>query len=241
LLEAMQAARVAKVVLVQHLGEYDNAYLAGAIRSDPGRYAGVALIDPFVPDWRAQLAEVATAGFGGLRFPVEWLRTRMDVAVAAAAAGLKPVIYVADDMASAVHLIRRLAQAIADSTVVVAHLGAPRVHADGAVDGRELLDLATERNVWVTLSGLSMFAPHPHSELALLITEVIEAFGSRRVMWGSNYPVGLATEGYDDDLALILDRPWGLHERDVADIVGGSAGRLWFGGDPTDLGERRVL
>ena len=228
LLEAMKASTVSRVVLVQHLDEYDNAYLASAIGRDPGRFAGVALIDPFASDWPWRIEEVVALGFRGLRFRVDWLRTRMNVAVAAAAAGLKLMIYVAEDMGGGVRPIRDLAQEASESTVVVAHLGAPRVRGQGSVEGYELLDLAAEANVWATLSGLAMFAPHPHSELSPFITRVIEAFGSRRLMWGSNFPVGLAAEPYDHDLELIRKRPWGLQEHAVADIVGRSAARLWF-------------
>lgn len=228
LLQAMKVSGVSRVVLVQHLEEYDNAYLASVIGRDPGRFVGVALIDPFASDWPRRIEEVVAFGFRGLRFRVEWLRTRMNVAVAAAAARLELMIYVADDMRAGVRPIRELAREASKSTVVVTHLGAPRVRAKGPIEGFELLDLAAEANVWATLSGLAMFAPHPHSELSPFISRVVEDFGSRRLMWGSNFPVGLTAEPYDRDLELIREAPWGLHEQAVADIVGRSAARLWF-------------
>jgi L-fuconolactonase len=152
----------------------------------------------------------------------------MHVALAAAEAGLNLMIYLPDDMLGGVPLIRRLARDASDRSVVVSHLGAPRVSASTLVEGLELLDLATEPNILVTLSGLSMYTPHPHLEMTGLVTAAIEQFGSGRVMWGSNFPVCVEAESYGHDLALILEGQWGLDDSAIADIIGGSASRVWF-------------
>ncbi len=227
LLTAMRASDVSRAVLVQHLKEYDNAYIGGAIRRDPDRFAGVALVDPFCHDWQARLAAVVALGFRGLRFRAEWLRAGMEVAIAAGGAGLHLVLYVTE-MVEAVGAIRRLAE-VSTGIVVVAHLGAPRIRPDDSVDAGGLLDLASHSNVWTTLSGLSMSTAHPHVEMDGFIGQVVDRFGSERIMWGSNFPVGLPEEPYGADMALVRSDAWGLTDAGAADVLGRSAGRLWFG------------
>lgn len=228
LLAAMEAASVSRAVLVQYLGEYDNSYLAQAMVEHPGRFAGVGLVDPFSDDWPARLAEVVSAGFRGLRFPMEWLPTKMEVALAACAAGLNIVVYVPKDMAAAVPVLRQLARGAGDRKIVVSHLGAPRVSGTELAEGLELLELAEELNVLTTLSGFSMYSAHPHEELGVLVTRAIELFGPSRVMWGSNFPVVLDRESYGDDLALVREGRWGLGGAAIAEVLCGTASRLWF-------------
>ncbi len=228
LVAAMRLAPVSRALVVQHFGEYDNYYLASIIWQDPGTFAGIALIDPFGDDWQDRIADVVTLGFRGLRFNVEWLRTKMHVALAAASSGLSLMIYVPESMSGAVPLIRDLARRAPDRAVVVSHLGAPRVNGSTLTEGMELLELAGEPNVSTTLSGLGMYVAHPHCELTGLVTAVVGEFGPRRVMWGSNFPVGLDAEGYGDDLDMILEGRWDLDSSAIAGIVGGTAARLWF-------------
>lgn len=238
LLEEMGRAGVSKAILVQALGDYDNRYIAEAVRQSPSAFAGVALIDPFDRAWATRLSEVERLGFRGLRFRAEWLVDRMLVALAAAWAGMSIIVYVGDDMARAVDPVRRLAREAPATPVVVSHLGAPRVRSPGRLDGSEIAELARESNVWATLSGLSMFAPHPHAMIAPAIAKAVQAFGPERLMWGSNFPVGLDVEPYGWDLELIRAGAWGLAGRGVSDVVGGSAARLWFPRtDPTSESE----
>lgn len=228
LIASMKAASVSRTVLVQHLGEYDNSYLASAMAEHPGVFAAVALVDPFQDDWRARLDEVVSLGFRGLRFVAGWLQQRMDVALRAADAGLNIVIYVPDDMHGNAPLVRQLAQKAKGRSVIVAHLGAPRLGTHCVVAGSELLDLAEEANIFTTLSGLSMYEPHPHQKMAELVKRAVEAFPGR-IMWGSNFPVVLDKEGYADDLGMVLEGRWGVASSAVADVTGECALRLWFG------------
>ena len=58
----MVGADVSAAVLCQHLGQFDNAYLAGIVASEPGRFAGVALVDHEAATWRDDLASRKRAG-----------------------------------------------------------------------------------------------------------------------------------------------------------------------------------
>jgi predicted TIM-barrel fold metal-dependent hydrolase len=41
----MREVGVTKAVLAQHLGQYDNSYIASCVRTNPETLAGVAMID----------------------------------------------------------------------------------------------------------------------------------------------------------------------------------------------------
>jgi L-fuconolactonase len=43
----------------------------------------------------------------------------------------------------------------------------------------------------------------PHRELVPLIRRVYDAFGARRLIWGSDWPFQLARETYEDSISLV--------------------------------------
>lgn len=237
-IEAVEAvadeAGVAQAVLCQHLGEYDNSYLESVVRARPERFTAVALVDGLAEDWREALAAVAGShAFRGLRVVDEALLANPDLAVAAASLGLVVVLYAPQGMGRLVLPVRRLLAACPTALIEITHLGNPRVEHGTLVSGRELLELASEPRVVVTLSGLSMFCPHPYAPLDELIVHTVEAFGAKRVLWGSNYPVaGADSSSYRRELDLIANGHWGLDATAVRAITHDNARRIWFEGDP---------
>jgi predicted TIM-barrel fold metal-dependent hydrolase len=152
----------------------------------------------------------------------------MAVAVAAANAGFHVVLYVGGPTTEVLRPIRELAREVPTASFVIAHLGYPSIDAAGIVRGWEILDLAGEPNILTTLSGLSMWTPHPHQELSGFIIRVLSDYGSRRVMWGSNFPVGPEAEQYGGDLGLIRRGGWGMGSDDIVQVTSRTAERLWF-------------
>ena len=64
-LAVMRSAGVGRAVLCQHLGEYDNEYLAQVVATYPATFAAVCLVNPMSPSAAADLdaqPEAATAG-----------------------------------------------------------------------------------------------------------------------------------------------------------------------------------
>ena len=49
-LDTTAQAGVDRAVLCQHLGEYDNSYLAQVVGSRPEQFAAVLLVNPAEPD-----------------------------------------------------------------------------------------------------------------------------------------------------------------------------------------------
>ena len=43
--DVMESAGVSRVVIVQHLGEFDNSYIGDIVEAHPEKYAGVCLVD----------------------------------------------------------------------------------------------------------------------------------------------------------------------------------------------------
>lgn len=88
--------------------------------------------------------------------------------------------------------------------VIVDHALSPRRDArdwDGAVR-----TLARREATAIKLSGWGMFDPGWTADsIAAPVARILDAFGSERVMWGSNFPVEKLARGFDAALAATLD------------------------------------
>src|SRR5512132_1986271 len=90
----MGSHRMARAVLVQHLGEYDNGYIEGIVRKDPVHFAGVFLIDLQNEAVAEHLNYWTTRGvFRGIRLIARTLATHPTVWQRAAALGLNIIVY----------------------------------------------------------------------------------------------------------------------------------------------------
>ncbi|HEY2406188.1 MAG TPA: amidohydrolase family protein [Polyangiaceae bacterium] len=94
----------------------------------------------------------------------------------------------------------------------------------------QLVELARRPNVWLKLSGLvteadpqrvTAAALRPYLELAL------EAFGPRRTLFGSDYPVCTAVASYRDVYRFIADFVATLSEAEQTAIFGGNAAEFY--------------
>lgn len=226
----MAAANVSRAVLVQHLGEFDNSYLAGIAAAEPQRFAAVYLIDHQPNDCIATLNRWADSGsFRGIRLSTEALAARPDLADAAVDRGLIIVLYAPEGVAPAASLLSDLFKRRPGAHLVVSHLGKPDT-ADSPQFAKwgDTLRLAEHPGAYLQLSGMKMFCPWPHEPLYPLIEQAVERFGPARIYWGSNFPVvGDATD-YRNDLALIAEGKLPIASGDIPAIVGQNAKRLWF-------------
>lgn len=227
-LAVMGAAGVGRAVLCQHLGEYDNSYLAGVVAERPSTFAAVCLVDPTSPAALADLERWhATGRFRGVRLYAGWLADHELLYARAVELGLNLVIYASEGMPAAAPVIRQFHRSHPSARIIITHLGNPSVR-DGRPADQELLALADCDGVFVQLSGLSMFCPYPHAELDELIRSTIRAFGSERMCWGSNYPVCGGAAEYARDLQHVRDGAWGLTSAEVREMTERTAARLWF-------------
>jgi L-fuconolactonase len=228
-LKTMAEAGVDRAVLCQHLGEYDNTYLAEVVGSHPERFAAALLVNPAEPDASVRLKYWNDTGcFRGVRLLAEWIEPYFPLWKEAVALGLRLVIYAPEGLGPAVSSIRRLVRECPAARVVISHLGNPKIGNGKLLEGSALLQLGQESGVSVLFSGLSMFCAYPYVELQRLVSEVLGNFGSDRLMWGSNFPVCGDLTAYQRDLMQIRSGAWGGSSDDIEAIVGGTAQKLWF-------------
>jgi len=227
--EMMAVAGVARAVLAQHLGQYDNTYIDECVRSEPTALTGVAMIDATAASAGRALDEVlACDSFGGLRMTASMLAEAPAIASTALGAGLHLVLYCPDG----IDAIRGVLSALASGPgrIVITHLGSPVVADGRLVRGQEILELAADDRLMVTLSGAGMACEPPHLPIRPLVQEIVAAFGPERVMWASNFPVVGDAQAVRHDLNLLLGNAWGLPAESIDLIAGETAERTWFSG-----------
>lgn len=223
----MRTVGISKALLAQHLGQFDNSYIESCVRSSPETLAGVAMIDATAPTAQAALDSVVGSGaFRGLRMTAEMLVDAPKIASAAVEHGLHLVLYCPDGTAAIAGVLRDLAAG--PGRIVVTHLGSPQVDGDVMTRGEDVLTLASDPRVLVTLSGAGMVCEVPHTPLHALVRSVVSEFGADRVMWASNFPVTGDAAAVAADLHLLQDNVWGLDPAAIADIQGTVANRIWF-------------
>ena len=229
-LAATDHAGMARTVLVQHIGEYDNRYIAEVTAAHSGRFAAVGLIDPALKDWPETLVKLDEMGhFAGLRVLTQVVRDYPELPAAACDLGLRLIVDAHQTgLADAIATIRNFAAAHPAAQMVLSHFGFPRLEEDRVASGREIMELADLPGVHAQLSGLSMFCAYPYTAMDDFVVEVIAAFGPARVMWGSNFPVCGDAAAYKRDREMIRPGAYGLDATGVEQILETTAARFWF-------------
>ena len=116
----------------------------------------------------------------------------------------------------------------ADTRVVIDHFG----HAETPDNLRALVKLARHRRVHVKASGFYKFGDRkaPYDDLSSMIGRVVDAFGSERVLWGSDCPFQIqAGNNYEDAVSLVARELNFLTPPDRTAILRDNAQRLFFG------------
>jgi L-fuconolactonase len=241
LLRQMDANGVEQAVLVQLLGQYHNDYQLQCLRRYPDRFACVVAVDVDRPQACTELRELAAAGAAGVRLrpnarspggdPLAIWRTAEAEGLAVSCAGTSDE-FAKPAFAAVVAALPRL-------TIVLEHLaGASRPDADQhEADMRErAFGLARHPNVHVKVPGLGEIlhraralpaAGAPFASQPLALYAALQRFGADRLMWGSDFPVVAAREGYTNALrwtraALAEQSPDALHR-----IFAANARRVW--------------
>ena len=239
LVAQMDAAGVAQAVLVQLLGQTDNAYLESCRERYPGRFASVVAVDVTAADACALLAALAGRGHSGVRLRPDARSPGTDpfaIWRAARTAGLA-VSCVGNSERFASPEFGELLDAVPGLPIVLEHLGGSSDPA--SVDGElceRVLALAEHANVYLKVPGLGELVPRPKvlpgsgrtldAALAELY-EVVERFGPERLMWGSDFPVVCSREGYGNALAWARDAIGKRYPDAPTPIFAGTARRVF--------------
>lgn len=225
---AMDGGGVERAVLVQHLGEFDNGYLAAIVRDRPDRFVAVGLIDERAADRQQGLEALARGGLAGVRLTEVALSTAFDLCVHAAKLGLVLLLDLPSGVGSMRAEVERLAARANGRPLVISHLGYPALAGDRLQRGREILALADVPEVHVLVSGFGQFGGFPHAPLVALTGEVVERFGAERLMWGSNFPESVDASTYRSELDLLTDSDAFGAPGFAAALAGATASRVWF-------------
>ncbi|HEV3343788.1 MAG TPA: amidohydrolase family protein [Pirellulales bacterium] len=228
--EVMAVAGVSRAVLVQHLGELDNSYLARIATDKPERFAAVGLVDHEPADCLETLRRWVEVGrFKGMRLTSDALAVRPALAEAVVQAGLIVVLYVPRGVAPVADALEPLFDRHPDARLVLSHLAQPDpAESPEFANWQDTLRLAAHPGVYLQLSGMKMSCPWPHEPIYPLIEQAIERFGPARVYWGSNFPVVGGADDYIKDLSLLLNGRLPIAAQDIPAVAGGNAKMLWF-------------
>ena len=237
LLHEMDRNQVDQAVLIQMMGQTDNTYQQECVRRYPDRLASVVLVDHTRVDAADDLARWVDAGASGVRLPPEARSPGDDpFAIWRGASHLGLVVSClgyASNFASEEFM--RLVEAVPETRIVIEHLGVTGAidqSPESAAARRCIFDLARFPNTAIKVPGLGEFARRampvrgsfPFEEpVPPYLDEAFEAFGARRMMWGSDFPPVAAREGYANALRLCQAYFTRRSAEDRARIFGGTA------------------
>lgn len=234
LLELMDANGVEKTVLVQVIYyRWDNSYTAEAMRKYPDRFFGVCRINPEDSKSPDHLSRwVAEHGFRGVRLSPstdtsgDWFKSPLMDPIFTCAAQLKTPVLILTGPSRLPDLAEVLKRH-GDVDVIVDHMS------DCPIDAPEklklLLDLAKFEKVYVKIShtwSLSKMA-YPWRDTFSMVKRVYEAFGARRLMWGTDWPVSLNKATYTQTLSVVRDEMDFFSPEEREWVLGKTALKIW--------------
>ncbi len=237
LLAAMDAAGVAKAAVVQASTAYghDSSYLADSLKRCPDRFTGVFSVDPLAADALAQMDRWVDLGMTGMRvfttgstMPGQqtWLDDERAYPVWEKAGKLN--LPVAMQMtAEGIPLLLTIVKRFPQTNFLLDHLARPVIN-DGPpyAKATSLWDIAQYGNIYLKMTSRTV--EHCQAGLATpesFMEKLMETFGSRRILWGSNFPA------HDDTLPNIVRETLhvlaSLSAQDQTNILSGTAEQLY--------------
>jgi predicted TIM-barrel fold metal-dependent hydrolase len=197
MLAAMDEAGIEKSVLVQASTCYghDNSYVADAVAAHPDRLAGVFSVDMLAADAPQRIRHWLGRGLRGLRVFIAGHTTSHDARLddprsfpawrCAVDAGIPVCVQL---RAPGLPQLETLLSEFRDARVVLDHMARPVPD-----DAGTLLSLARHPNLFLKFTTHNVRdAAKAQTTPEAFMRRVVDAFGARRIAWGSNYP---ASEG----------------------------------------------
>ncbi|HIG17135.1 MAG TPA: amidohydrolase [Candidatus Handelsmanbacteria bacterium] len=235
LLELMAAHGVEKTVLVQVIAyRWDNSYVVDSIQRYPDRFMGVGRVNPQDPAAADHVSEWAEKGIHGVRLSPavgeagDWFTD---------ASMMDPIFARAESLGVPLLLLTRpprlrdlmpLLDRHPELNLVVDHM------ADCSPDdteGRRLLtDLARYPHVTIKISHTWSISAqgYPWTDTHGLVQDVYQAFGGRRIMWGTDWPVSQDKAEYGQTLSVVQDEfSRFIAAEDMEWVLGKTALSLW--------------
>ncbi len=239
LLAICRPSQVGRVNLIQmSYYEYDNSYMLDMIALYGDRFVGTAIIDPLGSNPAGEMGSLQPRGVRAIRIqpqyskqpPARWLAPDGYKAMFSEAARTQMVLscLIGPD---GIPEVDRMCQAYPNSPLIIDHLA--RIGVDGTINDQDvqaLCDLAKHPRVYVKVGAFYALGKKtpPYTDLAPLIRRVLQAFGSRRLMWESDCPFQVVDHTYDQSVALVRDHLEFLSPDDRSWLLSKTADRLLF-------------
>lgn len=233
LLELMKANGVERTVLVQYIGyRWDNRYVADTLKRYPQYFQGVARVNPLDREAPDHLSRLTEQGFRGVRLSPgadargDWIRGDLMPPLWNRAELLQVPMQILAPI-TRMPDISRLTERYPSLTVVIDHM------ADCPVDQprelEKLIALAAYPKVFVKISHTWSISkqPYPYLDAQEYVKRLYSAFGPKRLMWGTDWPVVEERATYRQALTVVRDDMKFLNEEDKSWILSRTVERVW--------------
>jgi L-fuconolactonase len=238
LLANMNMNGVTGAVLVQHAGTFDNTYLFECANRFPGRFKVAIQVDPEDPKPEATLEKLKRQGAAGIRlYPASKFRTAgpHDMWKRAGELGL---VVTTGGSASAGEFgkdFKKILDSCPGTRVNIEHLAGAGFEPAPYPAYKDALESAKWPNTSLKVPGLGEIVRRPprlgtsfhFDNVPPLFEMALEAFGAKRMMWGSDFPPSGGREGYRNTLEGVRNHPAFKSGDTLEWVLGKSAAALW--------------
>ncbi len=123
------------------------------------------------------------------------------------------------------------AKQIPDTRIVIDHIAKPSIRTgDIAEWKKDITEIARHENICCKVSGMVTEARWPgwkYQDFVPYLDVVVEAFGTQRLIYGSDWPVCLVSASYDEQLSITRDYFQAFSPVEKSSIMGGNAKRFY--------------
>ena len=233
LLGLMKANGVQRTVIVQYIGyRWDNRYVADTLKKYSQYFNGVARVDPLDPAAPDHLSRLTEEGFRGVRLSPgaaasgDWIRGDLMLPLWRRAESLKVPMQILAPI-TRMPDIGHLTERCPELTVVIDHMADCPV--DQPIELEKLIALARYPKVFVKLSHTWSISkePYPYLDAQEYVKRLYAAFGPKRLMWGTDWPLVEERATYRQALTVVRDDMKFLNEEDKSWILSKTIERIW--------------
>lgn len=237
LMDMMAANRVECAVLVQPTPYgWNNSYLLDSAKKDPSSFRSVCLVNPRSSqnaDAMKKLVELHEVS--GFRInwhlnPVsEWQNDPNHHLFWKTAAELNTPISIQCTL-EYLPLLKSMCERFSNARVILDHLARFDPQQGVAdVNFLQLLALSKYPNIFIKISGWNYCSRQspPYADIVPFVQALLDAYGARRCLWGSDFPFIQEHWNYKDFVDSI-EKNFSLSKEDLSWVLGKTARDLWW-------------
>jgi predicted TIM-barrel fold metal-dependent hydrolase len=239
LLHCMEEAGVAGALIIQPIVyRWDHRYVTSCLRAWPGRFKGMALIDPSdsrAPETMERL--VRDEGYSAVRLnPNLYPQGKsLDSEIS------DGILEKAEKLGIAVGFLINprhfdALDALLDRhpnlDAIVDHFGLCSTKDGGPQTNlgfRKLLEMARHQRLYIKLSEFpnASLEPYPYRDLHPWIHALLRTFGAKRLMWGTDFPYIMRQCGYKRGLEVLMHETPGISSEEMEWLLGRTAEKVF--------------